>query len=53
MKKEKIHKKGQVKRLALNQDHKTPVRSYRLQCVKAGNGLSHYVMYGDEKNSLV
>ena len=30
-----------------------PTVSYRLQCEKNGNGLSHYLMYGDEKNQLV
>ena len=32
---------------------KTQAISYRLKCNTTGNGLSHYVMYGDTKKALL
>lgn len=28
-------------------DGENPVISYRMKCSESGNGLSHYIMYGD------
>lgn len=53
MKKDNKHQLEKAKATARNQNRKNSVISYRLQCEKTGNGLSHYVMYGDQKNSLV
>ena len=53
MKKKENRRQPQSKTLNQNQESKRQVTAYRLECPKAGNGLSHYVMYGDEKNSLL
>lgn len=33
------------------EDKKEETVSYRAKCNKSGAGLSHYVVYGEEKNS--
>jgi hypothetical protein len=38
---------------AKSNNRKTKIISYRMKCTKTANGLSHYVMYGDKKNSLL
>lgn len=53
MKKKENRRKPQSKTTSQNQKRKSGMIAYRLECPKAGNGLSHYVMYGDEKNSLL
>lgn len=53
MKKKESRKQQQGKTVDQNQASKRQATAYRLECPKAGNGLSHYVMYGDEKNSLL
>lgn len=53
MKKKESRKQHQGKTVDQNQASKRQATAYRLECPKAGNGLSHYVMYGDEKNSLL
>ena len=53
MKKKENRRQPQGKTPDQDQESKRQGTAYRLQCPKAGNGLSHYVMYGDEKNSLL
>ncbi|MBI4971594.1 MAG: hypothetical protein HZC17_07135 [Candidatus Omnitrophica bacterium] len=51
--KKKSGSKTQQKQKMVRSGRKSQINSYRLQCAQTGNGLSHYVMYGDEKNSLL
>ena len=53
MKKKENRRTTQGKTMVQDQEPKRRATAYRLECPKAGNGLSHYVMYGDEKNSLL
>lgn len=34
-------------------DETSEVISYRLKCAESGNGLSHYIMYGDLPHEAV
>ena len=40
-------KKCQKRDIKKAQTAKSDPISYRLKCAKSGNGLSHFVMYGD------